>query len=340
MANRSPTLEGFRTMFRRPSLGLAEVAWRWSFGAATAALLAFGFVEYLDSLPVSAGDLLLLESNRRALISLAISDILHGSGPRLAESVLLAGCLLAISWVVLASLGRAVTTRALLTHFRQATADQAVQPAYSPGFRFRSLLGINLLRVIVTIAAMVGSIVAWFFARVTSSSEGDSLGGSVLAFLFVIALVWLAWYALNWMLSLAALFVVTDNCATFSAIAAAVDFSRTRVGSVLAVSTWFGFAHLVTLLCAASAIMVPLSVLAVLPPGYGLIGVLLILLGYFFVADFLHIGRLAAYLAVLDNPGSSTIVEPAPLPPDAGRGLSSNRVDPDELILSDVPSPA
>jgi hypothetical protein len=327
-------------MFRTPSVGLAEVAWRWSFGAAAAALLAFGFVEYLDSLPVSAGDLLLLESNRRALISRAISDILHGSGPRLAESMVLATFLLAIAWVVLASLGRAVTTRALLTNFRPAIPDQTVQPAYPSAFRFRSLLGINFLRVTITIAAVVGSVVPWFFARITSPSTNDSLGGAVLAFLLVITLVWLAWYVLNWMLSLAALFVVADNRATFSAIPAAVDFSCTRLGSVLAVSTWFGFAHLVTLLFVASAIMVPLSLLAVLPPGYGLIGVLLVLLGYFFVADFLHIGKLSAYLAVLENPGSSTIVEPAPLPSDAGRGLSSNRVDPNELILSDVPSPA
>ncbi len=303
-------------------------------------MLAFGFVEYLDSLPVSAGDLLLLESNRRALISRAISDILHGSGPRLAESVLLAGCLLAISWVVLASLGRAVTTRALLTHFRQTMPDQTVQSAYPSAFRFRSLLGINFLRVMITIAAVAGSIVPWFFARITSPSNSDSLGGAVLAFLFVITLVWLAWYALNWMLSLAALFVVSDNRATFSAIAAAVDFSCTRMGSVLAVSTWFGFVHLVTLLFAASAIMVPLSLLAVLPPGYGLIGVLLVLLGYFLIADFLHIGRLAAYLTILKNPESSIRVERSPVFPDAGRGLSPNRVDPDELILSDVPSPA
>jgi hypothetical protein len=319
---------------------LAEVAWRWSFGAAAAALLAFDFVEYLDSLPVSAGDLLLLESNRRALISRAISDILHGSGPRLAESVLLAGCLLAIAWIFLASLGRAVTTRALLTNFRRAIPDQTVQSAYPPALRFRSLVGINFLRVMITIAALVGSVVPWFFARVTSTSESDSLGGAVLAFLFVITLVWLAWYVLNWMLSLAALFVVADNRATFSAIAAAVDFSCTRIGSVLAVSTWFGLAHLVTLLFAASAIMVPLSLLAILPPGYGFIGVLLVLLGYFLLIDFLHIGRLAAYLAILKNPGPSLTVEPAPLPPDAGRGLSSNRVDPNELILSDVPSPA
>jgi hypothetical protein len=323
-----------------PSLGLAEVAWRWSFGAATAALLAFGFVEYLESLPVSPGDLVLLQSNRRALISRAVSDILHGSGPRLAASVILSICLLAIAWIVLASAGRAVTTRAFLTRFNRAIADHTVQSAYRSAFRFRSLLGINLLRVIVTIAALVSSIVPWFFARITSSSESGSIGGAVLAFLFVITLVWLVWYVLNWILSLAALFAVAENRDTFAAIRAAVDFSCTRLASVLAVSTWFGIAQLVTLLFALSAVMVPLGVLSVLPPGYGLIGVLLVLLGYFLVADFLHVGRLAAYLAILKNPGSSVTVEPAPVFPDAGRGLSPNRVDPDELILSDVPSPA
>src|ERR1700681_1061400 len=32
MKRRSPTLEGFQVMFRLPVLGLAEIAWRWSFG--------------------------------------------------------------------------------------------------------------------------------------------------------------------------------------------------------------------------------------------------------------------------------------------------------------------
>ena len=58
MAAWSPTLEGFRTVFRRPSLPLAEVMWRWSFGAAACVLLGFGFLEYLDTLPVSNIDLL------------------------------------------------------------------------------------------------------------------------------------------------------------------------------------------------------------------------------------------------------------------------------------------
>ena len=42
----SPTLEGFRAAFRRPSLTFAEIAWRWSFGAAAVALFAFALLEY------------------------------------------------------------------------------------------------------------------------------------------------------------------------------------------------------------------------------------------------------------------------------------------------------
>ena len=46
----SPTLEGFKAIFRWPSLGLAEIAWRWSLGFAGIGLLLLGFVEYLDTL--------------------------------------------------------------------------------------------------------------------------------------------------------------------------------------------------------------------------------------------------------------------------------------------------
>jgi len=60
MAAWSPTREGFRAIWRQPALSLAEVAWRWSFGAAAGVLLSVGLLEYLDSLPVAGADALLL----------------------------------------------------------------------------------------------------------------------------------------------------------------------------------------------------------------------------------------------------------------------------------------
>src|SRR5438128_8816092 len=88
MNSHSPTLEGFRVMFRRPSLGLAEISWRWSLGFAAGILLFFSFVEYLDTLPVSDADLLLLRRHQPFLFSHAFLHIFCGSGLGLVSAVL------------------------------------------------------------------------------------------------------------------------------------------------------------------------------------------------------------------------------------------------------------
>src|SRR5437870_6118549 len=82
MKQPSPTLEGFRAIFRVPSLGLAEIAWRWSFAVAGGALLIFAAFQFLDTLPVTSGDLALLRSRQPALISRAALHIFHGSALR------------------------------------------------------------------------------------------------------------------------------------------------------------------------------------------------------------------------------------------------------------------
>ena len=63
---------------------------------------------------------------------------------------------------------------------------------------------------------------------------------------------------------------------------------------------------------------------------------LLIVLAYCAVADFLHIGRLAAYVAAVRGGEGIASAEPAVQPPGALPNESA-AVDPGELILSDVP---
>jgi hypothetical protein len=67
-------------------------------------------------------------------------------------------------------------------------------------------------------------------------------------------------------------------------------------------------------------------------------GVLLVTLLYFVIADFLYIGRLAAYVALVELPESPAVLSDlGPAPENTGRSRDT-RVDPAELILSDVPS--
>src|SRR4030081_1477343 len=116
MSRISPTLEGFRAAWRRPSLALAEIAWRWTLGATTCALLLFGFFEYMRTLPVTNGDLLFLRTKQPVLIAQAISHILRGNFDRAALAGMLAAVAVCFAWIVAASIGRDLTLRALLEY--------------------------------------------------------------------------------------------------------------------------------------------------------------------------------------------------------------------------------
>ena len=339
MNRRSPTLEGFRTIFRRPSFGLAEIAWRWSFSAAAGLLLVFSFFEYLDTLPVSNGDLLLLRTSQPILISRAVLHIFRGSTFRVVETAAVLLLTLGTAWIVIASLGRAATLKALLAHFRKGDVSTP-----NRSWRLRSLFGLNFFRLGATLAATVGCLAAVLLGGSVSRPSDPAPGGALLIIMTVTMLVWLAWSTLNWFLSLAPIFVVADGQNTFGSIAAAVDLCQTRPGSVFAAGTWFGLAHLTAFIVASSVVAFPLGFAPVLPAGVVLGGVLLVTLLYFAVTDFLYIGRLAAYVAIVEMPDAPASAAIAPPQPPHGLTYqdpnlqSSPAVDASELILSDVPA--
>ena len=327
MALRSPTLEGFRTVFRRPSFVLAEIAWRWSFGLAATVLLTFCLYEYLNTLPVSRGDIFLMRTGQPALVWQALAHIFRRSGPRLVKALIVLTVGMATAWIAMATLGRAVTVKALLSYLRRENADE---PSCEKAWRLGPLAGLNFLRVAVTLVGAVGCVAAWMLGAAASPDKDPSPGSAVLIFLTIVMLVYLAWSALNWFLSLASVFVVREGEDTFGAIAAAVALCRTRTVPVVAASTWFGLAHVVAFVIASSVVAFPLGFATVLPAGVVLGGMLLVTLLYFALADFLYAGRLAAYVAIAEGGEEST--------QQSALGIQSggDRVDPDELILSDV----
>jgi hypothetical protein len=143
------------------------------------------------------------------------------------------------------------------------------------------------------------------------------------------------WVVMNWLLSFAAVFTVAEGEDTFGAIAAALRLAPRRVWAVVGASFWFGLAHLVAFGIATSAVAFPLAFAGVLPTGLVFAGLLLVKLLYLAVAAFLYVGRLAAYLAIVEGPDALFIQAPAPrTEPPSG---ADTRVDPCELILSDLP---
>ena len=357
MSSWSPTAEGFRTMFRRPALSLAEVSWRWSFGAAACVLLSLGFIAYLDTLPVDGTDLLLLRTGQPVLIAKAFSHILHGSALHVALASIVLFSALALLWILLASVGRGATLLSLLDyireralHFTSAAATTTSQTSVlvaadtSHNWRLRSLAGLYFLRAALALAAAAAAIGAVIVAGFVSTKSNPRPGLAVFFAAATILLLWLIWSSISWFLSTASIFVVHQGKDTFAALSSTVDLCRERFGPVVAVGTWFGLAHLVLFLIATSVVAFPFAFFPLVPLGVVLTAVLLLTLAYFAFVDTLYIGRLAGYVAILEAPPTpppveppralaTTSVQPPSIPPEFAM------IDQDELILSDTPNP-
>jgi hypothetical protein len=224
--------------------------------------------------------------------------------------------------------------KALLSYFHEdqsVAADQIVVPV-GANVRHRSPFGLNLLRVLATMAALLACVGTFVLAQAASPPTNPSPRRAMLVFLMLAMGIILAWWLLNWILSLAAIFAVADGNGTIGAISKAMDLWRVRWGSIVAAGAWFGIAHTVVFF-ATSVVAFPLAFVGVIPAGVVLGGVLLITLLYFAAADFLYAGKMAAYVLIAKGPDESQFVSrisDTNIPPQSG-------IDRGELILCEVP---
>ena len=335
----SPTAEGFRAAFRRPSLALAEIMWRWTVGATATALFFFGLVQYLNTLPVTNGELLFLRTRQPYLVAEAIAHILRGSLSRGMIAALLAVFLMACLWMIAASVGRIATVRALIDYFHRDAADTV--PAKSG--TMRPLVRLNFLRASVAMAAIFGVFGAAILAGFASPDTHPRPGLAFLLFLPLAGMIGVAWWALNWVLSLAGMFAARDGEDAVGAISAAVTFCRERLGPVFAVTLWTALAHLIAFVGATVAASMPIGMAGVVPWRLVVLLVLLVTIAYFALVDWLYMVRLAGYVCIAEMPAEALVARaPAPTPPPAGLPASpepplQTTIDRDEPILSDVP---
>ena len=329
----SPTAEGFRLIFQRPAIALAEIAWRWSFAVAFWFLVTILLVEYSDSLPVNVVDRLLIGTRQPALILRALQRILHGSALRFTTAAVVLAISMTIAWVVLASLGRAATLRAM-------TAELGI--TRSPTERLgtiASLLALNFLRAATTLAGFVAAIGAGLVASSVWGATHLSAADATRFWLALLFMVWAAWGMLNWLLSTSAIFIAIDGVNVFEAMSATLRWYRDRLGSILAAGTWFGLVHGGAFLTACGAAFTVLGMGNVLGAAPSLFLEFLIVAIYCAVADLLYIGRLTAYLTIIRD-GPAWDLQRAQIRLPFGSTPERASIDQSELILSDVPLPA
>jgi hypothetical protein len=344
----SPVLEGFRASLRRPAISFAEIIWHWSVGAAALVLFCFGFYEYLSTLPVNSAEALFLQTKQPILVVRALAHIFSGSWNRAVAAGLLAALALALLWMIAASFGRMATVGSLLDYFRRqrTLADPEWNEVQNAGAIFRSLFRLNFLRFVITVAAICGVVGGAILAGFASPDSEPNPGFAFLVFFFIASFVALAWWMLNWFLSLAAVLQVRDGEDALGAISAAVAFCRDRASEVFSVSFWTALAHMAACVVATSIAVMPLALLGTIPWRIIAITVLVITILYFAVADWIHIVRIAGYVCISemrDPKAWPRTQELGPIPPGRMSGSTpiagtETAVDRNELILSDLPS--
>ena len=325
----TPTTIGFRLLFRRPLIGVAEIVWRWTFAAAAWVLGIVFALAYLDSLPVRALDRLLLSTGQPYLIGQAFRRIFSGSSLRFVEAALLLAIALSLAWIVLASLGRIAVLRSVFEELEwSARADHPV----------RAVLFLNFLRAAVVLAAKVVAIGAVLIASSFWASTHVRVADSVRVVFLLWFLIWLAWAVLNWVLSAAAIFVVGEGRNALSSVARVLRLLQSRTVGVLSAGVVFGAIHLVCFAVTVGIAMVLVPLAIARPIAFLLL--LGLIFAYCFIADLLYTARLMAYAYLATGreefPSWMKLRTVAPPAPD-DTGAS---VDKDELILGDLPSPA
>jgi hypothetical protein len=300
----TPIRDAFRTLWRQPSIYAAELAWRWSWGAAAFALTALALNEYLYTLVVTPTDLMLLRLRHPLAVSRALADIFHGSAPRLIYTAAVLIPALALLWIVLAALGRYTTLRALVSH---ATPSWTATSGAIP-----SLIGLHTLRVALALAGILSFLGAALVASFVSTPKNPHVGLAALIFLPLAVLVSAIWSWVSWFLQISTIFTVRDGNDAFGSLASAMDFARRCGRKTSAVSFWFGAMHVVAFVIGSTVVAYPLALAQLLSPSITLFLMAAVSVAYFAIADYLYLARLAGYLAVVEwdrNPPAELVTE-------------------------------
>jgi hypothetical protein len=262
---------GIRRAFGQPRLIAAELAWRWSWGAALGALIAIGVTEVMRNTIVIGSHPF---SGLPARLALVTASLLGGA---------------TFLWI-LAAAGGGCATLPLL--FRE-------KPAHP---RFRSLAGNAFLRAALWLAAALALLMAWRLAgNVTRVAERHVPGWWLLAFVPAAALIIFLWMTIRWLLALSPLFSATADRDAVSALGGAMELLCARPGAMLLIATVFGVLQM--WLCGATGLFAlsMITGMARVSAAAAWIASALVALGYFAIAGALRLARLGAYAAMVED---------------------------------------
>lgn len=274
--------DGWRVLMRAPGVILAEIIWRWTFGATAFVLLFVSFREYFSSIEISQTEYQLMKSLEPftwIAISVRVMQAVVSGIERMGPILIPA---LAILWIALASVGRVGTVRPLL--------DQDGKT------NWRAVILIHAFRVLLAVA----SLLAFFGAGaiISETFDPEQVGVNFVLMTLVLVVLTAIGSVGNWFLSAAALFSSKDGAGLKASFASANDLYYTR--GIAGVGILFALMRTAMVIGVS---FVSLFAFGALAQGYRrgpLLLIVLFTLGYFAISDALYVWRLAVYIGLTE----------------------------------------
>jgi len=285
--------EGFRILRSDPVLFPVELLWRWSFGLGLLALSFFAFAHLRQVTLLSDADQLALRGQDPFAAAETAANILAEAMPLLIPTLTLVFSAAAVLWVAASTLGRGIITRIIVNRF--ATEYGLTIAPDVP--RWAGFAILKCARVLMLLILVIGYLGGGFIAMLVTGSQPNVMASALIVFA-ALAFSCAIWGCVNWILSLAPIFLVRDALSPVESIVAAISFIRRNRARLTAIAIWNstlrGLAATVISLAGVGTVAFGLA----LPPL--VISILLALetIAYLLISDLFLLARLAAYASV------------------------------------------
>jgi hypothetical protein len=285
--------EGFRILRSDPALVWLDLLWRWSFGLGLLAVLFLAYTRLRQAILISEADQAIFTSEDPLAIANAGAALIAASQPLLLNVLAQICGAAAVLWIIAGVPGRGLTARLI---GRRLAADYGV--AIAPDApRWTAFALLTMARVLMLLILLIGYLAGVLIAVRVDVARQNLLADALIV-LVSLAISAVVWSGVNWVLSLAPIFVVRDGVGPLDAIVAALAFIRRRYAYLVAIALWNStlrglVATAITLAGVATVIWRPQHALW---PTVLLLALETVL--YLLASDFLLLARFAAYSSV------------------------------------------
>ncbi len=305
----SPLRDGFAALRHEPALLAAELTWRWCFGVSMLALAVFATGTFLDSIPVSKLDELLLGTFQPQLLAAALRHIFRGTLSRFLfeQAMLILG--VTLLWSFAAAVGRAATLCRLVAMFG---SDEESPPS---DWHFGSIFLLQLLRAMWTQIAFAIAVFLLIYGSSMAGLERPVV--AALALSFGVGLAIFVGCALNWYLGIAPLFTIRNGTSAKEALEQAVEFASRQGARLFLLSLGFLVMRLMWAAMMVSLSLAPLNLVGTVGGRWIALMMGSLALLYFVGADALSLARWGAYVSLVEDDSHPAPAPQPELPPQA-----------------------